>query len=853
MGDDSAPFGTLLRACRLSAGLSQQELAHAAGMSVRAISDLERGRTLWPHLDSVNRLASALNLDSQERAELIALAGRRVSPALPAHAATTTTTADTSPVPRQLPAPAALFVGRDAELLSLTRLLEQAGATSATMVISAIGGTAGVGKTALALRWAHEIAGSFPDGQMYVNLRGYDPGQPVLPGDALAGFLRALGMAGQDIPLDTEERAAAYRSLIAGQRMLIVLDNASREEQVRPLLPGSPSCAVLVTSRGALPGLVARDGATRLDLDLLPMPGAVALLRELIGERVDTEKSAAVTLAEQCCRLPLALRVAAELVSALPGVTLTKLTSELADLQRRLDHLNAGDDPETAVRAAFSWSYKTLGKDAARFFRLAGLHPGADLDEYAAAAFSNISLREARHLLDQLTRAGLMQQEGPGRYGMHDLLRAYARELAAADEQAGRAALSSLFDYYLCTAAAAMDVVYPAETEGRPRVSPTGGPAPLLPDEAAALAWLDAERANLVIVSGCSADDDTWHDYAIQLAATLYRYLDASAHYGDAIFLHSGARRAAHRAGDAVAEASSLISLATAYHRLEQYAQAADHLGEALVLCRAAQDRASEARALGNLGLMDVYLGRYRRAARHLRQALAYFHETGDQISEARALALLSTIDLNQGRYRQAEHRLGRALGLFRIAGNRSGAMDVLTNLGIAAMRKGSYELAVGHLRQALADSRDLGFRSAEAEVLVNLGIAELRRGDREEARSQLELALAMQLELRSKRGEAAALNGLGEVAVTDDNPDLALTHFTRALRLASSVSSRDEEARAHDGLGFANLAAGDEGRARRHWQEALTIFVELGAPEADEIRARLAAFPVAAVPGDFR
>ena len=849
MGDDSAAFGTLLRACRLSAGLSQQELAHKSEMSVRAISDLERSRTLRPYQDSVNRLATALGLDGQERAEFIALAGRRLGPALAAHTAPT----ETLTVPRQLPAPAPQFVGRDAEVLNLTRMLERADGNPATMAISAIGGTAGVGKTALAVYWAHQVADRFPDGQAYVNLRGYDAGQPVLPGDALAGFLRALGMAGQDIPLDTEERAAAYRSLVAGQRMLIVLDNASREEQVRPLLPGTSSCAVLVTSRNALPGLVARDGASRLDLGPLPMPGAIALLHELIGERVDTEKSAAITLAEQCCGLPLALRVAAELVSALPGVTLAKLTSDLADLQQRLDLLDAGGDPETAVRAVFSWSYKTLGEDAAQFFRLVGLHPGPDLNDYAAAALTHTDLREAQHLLDQLTRAGLMQQVGSGRYGMHDLLRAYARELAADDEQARRAALTSLFDYYLGTVAAAMDVLYPAEIERRPVVPPAGGPVPLLTDQAAALAWLDAERANLVIVSGCAAEDEVWHGYTIQLAATLYRYLDTAAHYEDAIALYSDARRAARRAGDVVAEARSLISLAAIDHWLNSHSQAASHLTEALELCRAARDRAGEARALGNLGLMNVNLGRYREAGRHLRQVLAYFRATGDQSGEARTLDILATIDLSQGRYRQGERRLRQAMELFHTAGNRAGVTETLANLGIAALRQGNYEVAVGHLRQALADLRDLGFRSGEAEVLVGLGVAELRLGNHNEARSQLELGLALWRQLRIKRGEAGALSGLGEVALAEGHLDLARIHFTQALQLARKVSSRDDEARAHNGLGFADQAAGDDNGARSHWQQALGIFAELGAPEGEEIRVRLAALPVTTEPEDYR
>jgi tetratricopeptide (TPR) repeat protein/transcriptional regulator with XRE-family HTH domain len=845
MGDDSAPFGSRLRACRLSAGLSQQELADASGMSVRAISYLERGRTLRPYPDSLNRLATALGLDGQARTEFIASAGRRLGSA---HTSDTERPLSPAPamtllIPRQLPAPAPQFVGRESELTSLTRLLERTAGGQYTMVISAIGGTAGVGKTALAIRWAHSVAGSFPDGQLFLNLRGYDADQPVPATDALAAFLRALGMPGQDIPVDAEERAGIYRSLLAGRRMLIVLDNVSREDQVRLLLPGTPSCAVLVTSRNALRGLVARDGATRLELDLLPMSGAVDLLRELIGERVDAEKDAAGTLAAQCCRLPLALRVAAELASARPGAPLAELTEELADLQHRLDQLDAGGDPRTAVRAVFSWSYGTLDSDAARFFRLAGLHPGPDLDDYAAAALSQASLHDARRLLDQLTRASLMQRTGPGRYGMHDLLRAYARELAA-DEAARQAALTTLFDYYLHTAATAMDVLYPAETEQRPRVSSPASPVPPLVDEATALAWLDAERNNLVIVAGYAADNEGWHDYAIRLAATLYRYLDAFVHYAEAIALLSSARRAARRAGDVAAEARSLISLAAIDHRFEQYGQATRYLRQALALCRAAGDRAGEARALGNLGLIDLNQGRYRQAARRLRQVLAWFRETGDRSSEARALGNLAFIDVNQGRYRQAERRLRQALALFRAAGDRGGEAETLSTLGIVALRQGNYEVAASHLQQALVGWRDVGFRLGEAEALIHLGAVALRRGDHAGAASQLQLSLGLWRDLGNQRGEAGALNGLGDVALAEGLPELARTHYTRALQLASEVSSKDEEARAHAGLGDADHAAGYDDRARSHWQQALAIFAELGAPEADEVRARLAETP---------
>jgi DNA-binding IclR family transcriptional regulator len=366
-------------------------------------------------------------------------------------------------VPRELPAPVAGFVGRAEELAALASLLNRPAEEMPAVVISAIGGTAGVGKTALALQWAHRAARRFPDGQLYANLRGYDPDRPMSAGDALAGFLRALGVPGPDIPADEDERAAKYRSLLAGKKVLVVLDNVRSEEQVRPLLPGSASCAVVVTSRDSLAGLVARDGATRVEVDLLPLAEAVSLLRQLIGQRVDDDPGAAETLADQCCRLPLVLRVAAELATARPDVALVELAGELADQQRRLDLLDAGGDPRTAGRAVFSWSYRHLENDSALAFRLAGLHPGPDFEAYAAAALTGMTLEQARTVLDTLTRAHLIQPTRTGRYGMHDLLRAYARELAARDgedeQQAVPPGLSPRFSGLLGAAETAESLV----------------------------------------------------------------------------------------------------------------------------------------------------------------------------------------------------------------------------------------------------------------------------------------------------------------------------------------------------------------------------------------------------------
>ncbi|GAA4236630.1 DNA-binding SARP family transcriptional activator [Streptosporangium album] len=363
------------------------------------------------------------------------------------------------PVPAQLPADVPTFVGREHELSRLSDHLAGTGRT--TMVTYTVSGTAGVGKSALAVRWAHRVRDAFPDGQLYVNLRGHDLEQPVAAAAALAGFLSALGVAEQDVPPEVNERAARYRTEISGRRMLILLDNALSVEQVRPLLPGTPSCVVMVTSRDSLAGLVALHGAHRLELDLLPVADATALLSALIGGPAEADSEATSVLAGQCARLPLALRVVAELATARPAISLTELAGKLADRRRRLDLLDAGGDPRAAVRAVFSRSYARLPADAARMFRLLGLHPASDLDLPAAAALTGEPPERAHRLLDLLARAHLIQPASTGRYGMHDLLRAYAADLAHAEDsrQERHEALTRLLDHDLTTSPAEPDIL----------------------------------------------------------------------------------------------------------------------------------------------------------------------------------------------------------------------------------------------------------------------------------------------------------------------------------------------------------------------------------------------------------
>ena len=655
----------------------------------------------------------------------------------------------TTAVPHQLPAETSHFVGRVEELDQLSTLLGTATTDGGTVVLSAVLGTAGVGKTALALRWAHQVRGKFPDGQLYVNLRGYDPDQPMAATDALAGFLRALGVAGAEIPLELEERAAAYRSLLDGRRMLVVLDNASTVEQVRPLLPGTASCVVVATSRDSLAGLVARHGAARVDLDLLPLGDATALLGALIGKRVGAEPDAAAVLAGQCARLPLALRVAAELAATRPTTDLAALVEELADEQQRLELLDAGGDTRTAIRAVFSWSYQHLPVEAGRAFRLLGLHPGPDFDLYATAALTHTGLEQAQHLLDLLARAHLVQPAGPGRYGMQDLLRAHATYLAGLEdtEKERWEALTRLFDHYLATADAARGTLYPTEAHHRPRIRPPTTPTPPVADPAAARAWLDAERVTLTAVCAYTATRG-WPDHTTGLSTVLFRYLQVCGHYPDAVAIHTHALHAA----------------------------------------RDTDDRAGEAHALSNLGAVYRQQGRYPQATEHHQRALALAREIGDQASEAHTLTNLSTVYMRQNRYPQATGHLQQALTLFREIGDRDGEATALTSLGVVYQHQGHYGQAAEHHQQALALFREIGGRGGEAMALNGLGETYHATGLLAQAHSHHNAALTLATQISNRYEQARAHNGLAQTHYVTGELDQARRHWQHALVLYTDL-----------------------------------------------------------------
>ncbi|SHM88341.1 AfsR/SARP family transcriptional regulator [Cryptosporangium aurantiacum] len=767
------------------------ELVAAAPLAEPLLVELVRG------LHLTGRTTEALDTYARARARIVAELGCEPGPDLrAAHEAVLRETAKDPvrrPVPAQLPADVPAFTGREAALAELTARLRT---TTNAVVVSAVSGTAGVGKTALAVRWAHAARSRFPDGQLYVDLRGYGTEPPVPPATALAGFLTALGVSARDVPLDPDERAARYRTELSGRRLLVVLDNASSVEQVRPLLPGSPTCATLVTSRDTLGGLVAVDGAQRLLLDLLEPDESTALLRSLIGRRVDDEPDAAAALAEQCGRLPLALRVAAELAGARPGSSLADLVAELADHRARMDLLDVGGDPRADVRAVFSWSYQRLAATVARTFRLLGLHPGAEFDAYAAAALADENLDDARDALAALARAHLIRPTAGDRYGVHDLLRAYARAQSDAEDGAGkqRAARARLLDYYVAAASAAMDALYPAERHRRPAVGPIGTPLPAFAGPDDARAWLDSHRPVLIEVCQHTGAHGPTTVTGL-LASTLYVYLDNGGHSADALTVHRCALDAAERTGD----------------------------------------RAGAAAALAQLGVVFWQLGRYPDGIDHLERALALFRELGDRVGEARTVGNLGVIYQQTGSYADAERHHTAALALFRKLGDRVGQANTETNLGDILMRLGRDEEAIGLLSEALEQFRELGHHGGEATALTNLGEVHLSLNRPGEAAGYLRQAVALFGTIGERYGETCALNGLAEALQGQGDPEAA-DRFTAALTLATTIGERAEQARAHVGLARTTEAA------RSHLEQALALYTEIGSSRADDVRKELEA-----------
>ena len=757
-------------------------------------------------------------------------------------------------VPAQLPATVDGFVGRNAQLDQLDAFLAaalgdlalgnvaqggdgapggdgaqgrdgaQGGGGAPTLIIAAIGGTAGVGKTSLAVHWAHRVRDRFPDGQLYLNLRGYATSPPMEPGQALAQFLRALGVPAERVPLDVDEAAAMYRTLLADRRMLIVLDNAAGPEQVRPLLPGSPRCLVLVTSRDRLGGLVASDGARPLALDVLDAGEARALLAGILGEtRVGSQPRAVAELAQICGFLPLALRIAAANLVMRPPVGVAQYVAELRQ-GNRLAALQVEGDESSAVRTAFDLSYAALKPDERRMFRLLGLVPGPDVDTVAAAALADTSAEQARRMLGRLVGRHLVIELAPGRFTLHDLLRLYARSLADAEDgpRETASATDRLCACYLDATEAAADLLYPETIRLPARPPPPGRrPAPPLADHMQALEWLDTERANLVALVHEAAEHGP-RPAAWQLADNLRGYFYLRRHAADHLAVATDALRAAQ--GEPGPQAAAHLNLGAAHSARGDYRPAIAEYTAALALAEQAGWLEGQAGALNNLGTVHSQMGRHRQAADGFTRAATIHKRAGRLIGQASCLDNLGIVRRELGELDAAAALHRRAIALHRETGFALGHATALTNLAAVCHDLGLLDESLRHYTEAHALHRQTGNRDREAICLY--GIADVHRsaGRHEEAAGPAQEALALAQEIADRRTEAMAAMSLAAIDGDLGRHRSALDRHRHALHLAERTDSRYIRARALVGVAAAELGLGHADDALGAVQEALDL-----------------------------
>lgn len=616
-------------------------------------------------------------------------------------------------VPAQLPRNIPGFTGRDVELARLDSL------SADGRPVAVVVGTAGIGKTTLAVHWGHRASGRFPDGQLYLNLRGFDPdGRPTGPATAVRGFLEALDVPQPRLPTDFDAQVALYRSLLAGKRILVVLDNAYDAEQIRPLLPAARGCMAVVTSRNHLPGLVVTEGAHPIHLDLLSTNESLDLLSRRLGHaRVDAEPAAAVAIVERCARLPLALAIVAARAVTHPGLTLAGLALELADTQARLDALDTGDQA-TQIRAVFSWSYTGVSRSAARIFRLLGLPPGPDISLAAAASLADLPIADIRPLLAELAEAHLINEHAPGRFTLHDLLRAYAAEQP---ESHRHAATHRLLDHYLHSANAADRLTNPHRD---PITLPAAQPGSIVDgvtDVRLADAWLTTEH-HVLLTTINHAMANGWDTHTWQLGWILAHSLYRRGYWHDQVSTGRAAVAAAQRVGDVLAQSRTSRSLARAYLQLGDYDRAQTHLGTALNLADGADDQVGQADAHHILGWVLERKGCHTEAFASARQALTLYRTAGHVSGEARALNTIGWFHAQLGDHHEALRLCEGALDLHQKLGHREGQAATWHSLGYTRHHLGQHERALTCYQHALALFRDLHDRYYEGDTLARIG-----------------------------------------------------------------------------------------------------------------------------------
>ncbi|GAA1869174.1 BTAD domain-containing putative transcriptional regulator [Asanoa iriomotensis] len=716
--------------------------AHPYRESLRASLMLALYRT--------GRQAEALELFRATRALMDEQLGVEPSPALQRlHAAMLRGDSSLVPgrtIPAQLPADISTFGGRSAHLRRLDNLLPGTGHGS---IISTITGTAGVGKTTLAVHWAHRVGDEFPDGQLYLNLRGFDPSEPPLgPDEAVRALLDGLGVPADTVPAGLQAQTALFRSATAGKRLLVLLDNAVNAEQVRPLLPAGKQCLVLVTSRHDLAGLVATEGAHSLRLDLLSYEEARQFLSRRLGAgRVAAEPDAVNEIVAACARLPLALAVVAARATSRPDFPLAALVGQLHDGLEAF----AGDDAATDVRAVLSWSYRSLSTDAASLFRLFGLHRGPDVAAAGAASLAGAPLRRTRALLAELTRAHLVTERTPGRYGFHDLLRAYAGELAHTVDPEGERNLATrrMLDHYLCSAFAAANLLYPHRHTIATAPPTAGVTTASVSDHDEALAWFAGEHTALMAAAR-HATTAGHHQHAWQLAWALGTYLDRRGHWLDKVAVMTNGLAAAERSADRTGQAVCHHSLGIAYNFLDRFDDAHRHYRTAGELFRRLGDDSGLAHNHLNHALVFERQGLHTDALRHAQESLDIFVRAGHRSGQAKALNAVGWFHAMLDEYEEALHHCTKALELVQALGDRYGEAATWDSLAYSHHRLHRYELAASCYQRSIDLWHVLGDPHSEAAVLDRLADNHEEAGDldtsaraRERARAVLDAAPA--------------------------------------------------------------------------------------------------------------
>lgn len=826
---------------RLDAVEDLAELELDARHPERVVVQLRELARTHPERERLAVLASRALRETGEPAQAVQLTTHAInalretgldpSPAL-RQAQTEALNHDTSPAPlrpkslhTQLPVTTRMFTGRTRELADLIALADPEGDHSTgTVVISAIDGMAGIGKTALAVHAAHQLAKHYPDGQLFIDLHGFTLDMdPTTPDVALDKFLRALGVSPQQIPQDLEDRAALYRERLAATRTLIILDNAATEAQIRPLLPGAPGCLVLITSRRKLAGL---DDAQAIRLDVLPDADATALFTAVAGPgRAPASDPAVTETIELCGHMPLAIRIAAARLRSRPAWRPHSLVARLRDQSNRLAQL---DDGERSLTAALALSYNHLTGQEKQMFRYLGLHPGTDIDTYAAAALADTSFEETDRLLERLVDHNLLAQPSSGRYQLHDLVRIYARTLAVAESGKDNLPLARLVNYYLHTAHYADKLVDRRAVSHTSHIS-TQRPAavPSLIGNKEATAWMEAERANLGAMANYAAHHGPVAT-AIALPAAMHNFLLTQGHWVQDLHLQRTAMATAERIGDRRGQANALCSLGDLQAVLGQYTQAEETLGRALELHSDMGDRLGQANAYSSLAHVYRLTAHFAQAMEPLRHALELYSSLENWLGQANALITLGAVQKQTGQYSEAEETLHQALGLCARAGHRLGRAEALTDLGEVQQMAGQYPKAADTLREALEECRGLGNRNGQATALTNLGEVYLLTGQNLEADEVLRCALRLYRELGNRLGEANALTTLGAVQHALEQQLEAAVTLGKALQLYRQLGNRLGQAYALTALTEVQHALGHHEEATELHRQALELYLDV-------------------------